>query len=227
MRKRGHRRPGRNAWLFDQGRPSTYVKPITALLPGGKALIWCRVSTTRQAPNLADQERILREAVAARGAVVVGTVAHVGPATRAAAALYKATRQAERVGAALLAESVSRFARHPEYDPKRRPDVAPGTTALRDLAQVTGGVPLVTLHDPDATWTEERGAQTSRGRRAKLKLAECPTGRPGYKKARRRLMLRKVYWLEKTGHTVRETARLLGEHPTQVQRWKNRLRAPL
>ena len=224
-RKRGIRRPRRRV---KHHRPSTYIRHIDEVVKhGSRVVLWCRVSSGLQNANgnNDDQEAELRAAVGARGGTVVGVVPHEGRVVDADAGLYQAANLAAQTGAALLAESTSRFARHPHYHPKLRPHLTPTANALRDLRWLCGGVPLVTLHDPDATWQEERSHQSKRGQWRKGKRGGRPAKRiPGYKKRQRRMKLSKVFWLSKVGFSVRETAAMLDEYPNQIQRWRDKLR---
>jgi len=227
MRKRGIRRPNRHVRRLASGQASTYIRPIDAIGPGDSVVLWCRVSSGPQDANgnNADQEAELRAAVRARGGTVVDVRTYAGTAGSADAQLYRAANAASRANAVLLAESTSRFARHPEYHPKRRPHLRAGFTQLHDLRWVCGDVTLVTLHDPDISWREERALQSRRGQQQKGNKGGRPTKREhGYKKRLRRLMLSKVFWLSKTGLSVRRIATILGHHPNQIQRWRDRLR---
>lgn len=224
-RRRGVRRPRRQRKV---DHPSTYIRHIDEVVKHGtRVVLWCRVSSRLQNANKnnADQEAELREAVEKRGGTVVDTVPHEGRVVDADAELYQAANLAARKGAVLLAESTSRFARHPHYLPKVRPHLTPTATGLRDLRWVCGEVSLVTLHAPDITYKEERGHQTKRGQRRKGKPGGRPTKKtPGYKKRQGHIDRSKVFWLWMLGFSVRRIGSLLGKHPNQIQRWRDTLR---
>ena len=225
-RRRGRRRPKGQR---KGHQPSIYIRSFGAIQPGDKVILWCRVSGGPQGTNgnNADQEVEMRAAVEARGANVTSVEHYIGRASGDAwhAWLCRVANKAEREGAVLLAESTSRFVRHPEYHPKHNPHLAPGLQELSDLRWVCGDVTLVTLHDPDITWKDERALQSKRGQRQKGNRGGRPTKRtPGYKKHRRRMMLSKVFWLSKVRFSVRGIAVMLNQHPTQIQRWLNELR---
>lgn len=231
-RKRRARRPDRHERLAT-GRPGTYIDDISAITAATLVWLWCRVSTKWQAErgNLEDQEAALRAAVADFGGTVVGVTRYTGRAWEAEAALYKAATCAARAGAVLLAESTSRFARHPDYHPKLRPHLVAGEDELRNLRFVCGEVTLVTMHPPDDTSGEERGHQSARGQHHKGNKGGRPRKKepedtsPGHKKRRLPMMLSKTFWFTfVAGLSVRDAADMLGEHHNQIQRWRDKLR---
>ncbi len=207
--------------------PSTYIQSMDEIKPGTKVWLWCRVSSGLQDANgnNADQEVELLTAVEGLGGIVVGVTAHAGKVSEAEAQLCKVANMASRSDAVLLAESTSRFVRHPNYHPKLRPHLVAGANILRDLCWVCGDVTLVTMLDPDAKWQDERAHQSKRGQLQKGNRGGRPTKPiPGYKKRCQGLMLSKVFWLSKTGFSVRDIAAMLKQHTTQIQRWRNKLR---
>ncbi len=222
QRKRGIRRPRRQ---HKSNLPSTYIHDIETIQPGTKVVIWCRVSKCQQKSrgNNADQETDLHTAVEARGGTVVDVVLWVGRASNgnADAGLYDAANRAARAGAVLLAESTSRYARHPRYHSQHRPHLVAGMIALRDLRWVCGDVMLVTLLDPDATWKEERAHQSKRGQRRKGNTGGRPN-KPCYKKRRRERLLPQVRQLYDEGMSYRAIARTVGTHERNVRRWVRR-----
>ncbi|RYD88392.1 MAG: hypothetical protein EOP50_19180, partial [Sphingobacteriales bacterium] len=112
--RRGERPANRHASRLAADQPSTYIRSIDSIQPGDKVSLWCRVSTDDQYANgnLADQEAELRTAIRARGGIVTSAETRAGSAHDAEAWLYRAANRAAREGAVLLAESISRFARH-------------------------------------------------------------------------------------------------------------------
>ena len=227
QRRRGRRPTSRHARRLAANRPSTYIRPLDAIRPDDKVVVWCRVSSGPQDTNgnNDDQEAELRAAVEARGGTVVRVEHFAGRASEADAPLYRAANRAGQAGAVLLAESTSRFTRHPKYHPRRRPHLVAGASELRGLRWVCGDVTLVTLHDPDTTWRQDRALQSKRGQRQEGNKGGRPTKRePGYKKRRRHIMLSKVFWLSKLGFSVRDIAARVKQHPTQIQRWRDKLR---
>ena len=205
--------------------PSIYIRSFGAIQPGDKVVLWLRVSSGLQnaSGSNTDQKVELRAVVEARGATVVAVVRFTGPAKEAEADLFEASKSAAEAGAMLLAESTSRFARHPNYHPKHRPHLVPGLQELSDLSWVCGDVPLVTLHDPDITWRDERALQSKRGQRQKGNRGGRPTKRtPGYKKRRRERLLPEVRRLMREGMSYRAIARTLETDERNVRRWVRR-----
>ncbi len=218
-RRREIRRPRRQR---RHDRPSTYINNIETIRPGTPVVLWCRVSSGLQNANgnNADQEAELRAAVAERGGIIIAVMTYAGRVDKAEAELFRATNMAAENGAVLLAESTSRFIRHPRYHPKLRPHLMPTTLGLRDLRWVCGDVPLVTQLDPDATWQEERAHQSKRGQRRKGK----PGGRqakkrPGYKKEFRLRSIPKVRWMRYVKMSNRAIARALKTDEKNIRRW--------
>lgn len=218
--KRGQRPANRHDRRFAACRPSTYIQPIEAIQPGTNFVLWCRVSTRTQNSNgnNDNQEAELRRAVEACGGTVVGVRKYVGVARKAERELYAAANETSQCGAVLLAESTSRFARHIDYDPKHRPHLVAGTSALYNLCCVCGNVTLVTLHDPDATWQEERAYQAKRGQWQKGKTGGRPH-KPAYKKMQRKKLLSTVMKLHGEGMSNRKIARVLKIGETTIRRW--------
>lgn len=222
-RNRGRRGPrGQNK----ANRASSHIQWIESIIPGTKVVLWCRVSGRLQKArgNNADQERALRAEAKKRGLEIVGVRSYVGNTANAEAELYHAANLAANAGAILLAESSSRFARNPNFTPPR-PHLVAGFMEWADLRWVCGGITLVTLLHPDATWQDERAYQSKRGQEQKDNAGgRPPKAQPGYKKRRRAVMKDKVLRCVRRGLSVRATARLLNEHPTQIQRWREKWR---
>jgi len=221
-RKRGIRSTDRHSRRLAANRPSTYIRPFSTIHPSSKVVLWCRVSSGLQNTNgnNNDQEAELRAAVQARGGIVVGVESFAGRFYDADAWLYKAANHAAKAGAVLLAESTSRFARHPNYHPKLRPHLVAGAIELRNLQWVCGNVTLVTLHHPDTTWQEERSYQSKRGQQRKGNHGGRPRShKPGYKKQRRLQALPKVRWMKSVGMSNRAIARALGTDEKNVRQW--------
>jgi DNA invertase Pin-like site-specific DNA recombinase len=221
---RGIRRP---RGQHPSNLPSTYIHPIEAITPGMKVILVCRVSSGFQSSkgNNDDQEAVLRAALKARGATVEGVKRLVGRAWEVQAELYEAANEASQIDAVLLAESTNRLVRPPRYHPKDRPYLVAGANELCDLPWVCGDVKLVTLLPPDTHWKEERAFQIKRGQQQKDHRGGRPgPRRPGYKKQQRETMLSKVFWFSKVGFSVRRIANLLKQHPTQIQRWLDKLK---
>ena len=172
-----------------RGTASDFIsRCIDVIVPGTLVVLCCRVSRDKQNRdgNLDDQERYLRQTLEAMGAVVVAVVRHVGPGTDLGW-LARAAKLAKKHGAVLVAESTSRFCRHPGYHSSEWPDAQARESDLEDLPYFTEGVPLATLLHPDATPAKEKAFQTNRGRQMKGRTG----GRP--KKSERQKLLNAVW----------------------------------
>ena len=91
------------------------------------------------------------------------------------------------------------------------------------LRRITLGVPLVTLHNPDASPEDERSYQTKRGQEAKGSGGRPRDKKPGHKTRERKEKLPKVSKLTKEGRSVREIARKLNISKSTVERWQKEL----
>jgi hypothetical protein len=157
------------------GTASDFIGHIDEIQPGDGVVICCRVSTRQQdrRGNLADQETNLRRIVSELGAIVLHVVKHVGSGTEPVW-LIPAARLAKAAGAVLLAESTSRFIRHPGYHSSNWPTARARNYDLEDLQSWTDGVQLITVLPPDATSSDETAFQSKRGQ----ELKENAGGRP-------------------------------------------------
>jgi hypothetical protein len=177
--------------LHRPGRASATVRPLAELQPGEEVILVGRVSERPQAVrgNLAEQLQDMRAAVQAKGAIIVGAFDHVGPGWQAdhlyapvLAALGRHRRI--RPGASLrargdepilVARDVSRFIRNPSYDGRHdHAGAVPTEADLRYLAQMTFGLRLMTVLDPDASPNTIRGYQTRTGMAAKANMGGRP-----------------------------------------------------
>ena len=222
QRRRGVRRPRghRKAHLA-----SAYIQWIEKTASGTPLFLLCRVSSDSQNANgnNADQEAGLRTAAEKHGLIVLGVEAYSGRAADAEAWLYGVANKAARAGAALLAESTSRFTRPHRYHPKHRPHLVAGANELRNLPWICGAVPLVTVLPPDASWKEERAYQSKRGQRQKnMKGGRPAKHKPGYKKQRREQLLPQVRRLWEDGNSFRAIAQRCRTSDRNVRRWLRR-----
>lgn len=166
-----------------KGRASLLIEHAdTALVPGDKVILCCRVSERAQdhSGTLKRQERYARAEMARREIEVVGVKTHVGSGVDPSW-LTSAAAQAERLGAKLIATDATRFIRHPGYTNRDQSPQA-RDSELGDLKFATLGVPLVTLLHPDATSSECRAFETRIGKDA----AGNSGGRPSTQQARDR-----------------------------------------
>ena len=151
-----------------QAIATSCIHSIDELQAGDRVILCVRVSRRAQkaAGNLDNQERHLRFVAEAYGATVLDVVRHVGPGWNLDW-LLPAISLAKRLGAKLLAESVSRFVRSVNYHSVNAPDAQPSEEQLKRLGLACDGVILITALNPNSTPAEERGSQTKRGQAAK------------------------------------------------------------
>jgi len=212
---------------LEAGRAGNYIRAF-GLRPGDKVIIWCRVSGRSQGlnGNPQNQATALRKVCEDCGAIVVdvfeivgsgldtgeyGTEEHLGMLARAAA-------KARKEGAILLAESTDRFIRPDFYHSNKCPGALPRTRELDILQEMTLGVQLMTLLDPDAKPREVKRYQTKRGQLLKNNKGGRPPGsekekeknEPGYMKSRKERLLPKVLQLHNQGDSIRMIMRKTG-----------------
>ncbi len=220
--KRGRRPKDRHVRRLRRGVASTCIRDFDEIQPGDKVVLCCRVSwcDQRRNGNDADQAADLENRVVRRGAEVVGVVRHVGRGDRPWLWLLEAAVTANEHGAKLVAESTSRFIRHPEYHSSQRPQLQPRAADLEWLRFCTQGVTLTTVLHPDSSWTQERAHQAARGQRRKKDKGGRPRkAKPAYKKRRRLELLPEVKRLKLQGLSNREIGRRLGTDEKNVRRW--------
>lgn len=196
-----HARPGTARWLIS----------TVNLQPGDAVVLWCRVSHESQTSHLDDQERQLRELVEQHGARTVSAVCHVGPGTDPTP-LRSAVAIARRCNAVVLAESTDRFIRSARFHSTRRPNVRASDHDLRRLAEITRGVRLMTIVDPDAPTSEVHAYRTRRGQLASGNPGgrpRRPDGTPGRLKRRRERLFQEVLRLHSAEHSSRAIAKLI------------------
>lgn len=207
-------------------RPSELIHFLEDLQSVVAVVLYLRVSSHKQnwKGNLDSQEKNLRELMDSMGIEVVAVF-------RAEAfgwdcdrrELEEACRVAKEHGAIVLAETTDRFVRPRSYHSEKNPDAQPTPNNIDDLRISAQGVTLATHLHPDAPPAEVRAYQTRRGQRTKGRKGGRPKSRPGYKKEERMINLLKVRWMTIAGMSVREIAKCLGKHTTQIQRWKEML----
>lgn len=163
---------------------------IQSIQAGDVVLLVARGSRPTQQPNLESELEALAEAVRRRGARPVTDASVSKRIGRGydndadqepwSTWLANVADTARREGCDMvLAETVDRFVRHPQYSNRQQHWVA-GTSQLLRVRRATDGMKLVTLAAPTASPSENRSVQTSRGIRA---AAPPP---PGHKKCFRK-----------------------------------------
>jgi hypothetical protein len=202
------------------GKASRYISQV-GTAPIRRVYIVCRVSKSHQRSNLADQMAHLRSEAARLALTVVGevcVVANAGDPLWLATAAYKA----KKLRAALLAETTCRFVRSPHFSAKltaKRQEL-PSDGDYWYLHYMTGGVPLLTVADPDAAATVMRSCHRKRGQQSKGRFGGRPEAKkPGYKKNNRIAKRPIALQMKSNGKSLAAIARELEEPKSTVQRW--------
>jgi len=175
--------------------------------PDIQAILYCRDSTRHQGCNLDTYEEVLRRELNQRGISIVGRCYREicsGSDFDNRWKLEQAVEKAKKLIAkgkrvVIVAPSSDRFLRN-KYFTTDQPDILPTEAEYEKLKELTCGVSLITLLDPDMPPEEVRGYQSKWGQSAKGNKGGRPREkRPGYKKQRRKEKLNKVIELHKQG----------------------------
>ena len=172
----------------EHGLYSKCFRRFSDLTGYNSVVLWVRVSVREQKrrKNLDDQDAALRQATDRYGVDVVRVFRHVGSGWDVLDQLKAAIDFARKHDAVLVAESVDRFLRHPEFRTDTNPDVTPSEEQLEELDRVADGVVLMTLLDPNSEPHEIRSYQRARGQATKGNKGGGDQS-PGHKKLRTRL----------------------------------------
>ncbi len=181
-----------------------------------------RVSSGPQArnDNLTDQEDQLREEIEKMGCRVAYVwPGHVGSGQHPEW-LFEPARCCRKHGFAMVAVSMDRIVRHPDY----RSDSNPNARAReRDLDRCEGvllGVPLYVIVEPNAPLRDVRSHATRRGMGAKGNMGgRKPKKVPGYKRQRRIDLELSVLRMHAEGMSLREIVRQTGVPYATIHRW--------
>jgi hypothetical protein len=178
-------------------------------------VIWVRVSGRQQKHrrNQTDQCDSVMHAVDAFAIPIIEVVTHIGSGKQISDTLLHAISVASDHGAALIAESVDRFVRHPDYHSSLNPDAQAGGPELKRLASAASGVSLVTVLHPDTPPNEVRSFQRRRGQHAKQQTGGGDRT-PGFRK-------RHVLRLNEAGMRAMEIVSETRYPKTSVCRWLN------
>jgi hypothetical protein len=112
--------------------------------------------------------------------------------------LFRAINAARRRGIPLVAPAFSRFLRAADYDQCYAPKLRPTVAELEAFLELTEGVTLATLNDPDVDPAQDEVFL----RAMKAQLRRCKVGRPSSKKVDRKR--RKKDWFDWTRQRRRE-----------------------
>jgi len=139
-------------------------------------------------------------------------------------ALMNAVEQAKKlirkgIKVAIVTASTDRFLRN-TYFTTDKPDLLPTEAEFDKLIELTCGVPLVTLLDPDMPPREVRSYQTKWGQEYKGHKGGRPEKREqGYKKKRRLRKLEQVIRLHKQGIAICKIVRQTGVKRSTINDW--------
>jgi hypothetical protein len=223
----------------EPAQPSKYIHHFDPYLlkhPSVAMVLFLRVSgpTQRDRCNLANYEEAMREMLNTLGVNVIGRVSSAksgklsDPKHRRN--LAQAARIAKEYGrnSAILAFSTDRLLRSEAYT-KTNQGAQPSPEEFRLLLELTDGITLLTLTDPDEWWRSVRGIQSSLGQKMKGKKGGRPPKKDTYRKEyagyMKQLRLEKkpeVLKLHKEGESVRQIAKLTGIKKSCVHNWVTR-----
>lgn len=212
------------------GKASNFVLPWEFVHCGLRLVIYARVSgrEQRRRGNLQDQCSGLRAAATAVGAKVVDVVAveerggdYDGEGL-CPIGLIRAIAIARKQSAMVLAESVDRYIRHPDFSAKdsQRRMYRARDTDLRDIHYWADGVELISLVPPDATLQEVERHRQARGKRFSSRKDGRPKKkRPGHKREWRKQKEPLVLELHERAITLKDIVARTGVSYGSVWRW--------
>ncbi|WP_417398200.1 hypothetical protein [Gimesia chilikensis] len=190
--------------------PSDYIGGLDTIRPNDQLQLILRVSRPQQR-TLPYQFRKLRQAAVERGARVIDVDWRKGSGVDPEW-LQEAAEQALREGAKLFATDVTRFIRSAEYN-KHNQSAQVSKSDLEALKELTLGVPLVTLLDPDKLSGEVRRFQSDLGKDSSDKRI----GRPPYPDKDELLPV--MLELHAQGKSYRKISELTGVSKSRVGVW--------
>ena len=200
----------RRAERQQRGKASDYISPIEELQPGTPVVLCCRVSHCNQGRkgHLEDQENNLRQILKSTGVRIVSVFKKVASGIDPSW-VFDAVQIAEKYQAVLVAESTSRFIRHPGFHSKEEPDLQPRKSDLEKLRDWTSGISLFTALNPDASPEEEKSFQTNRGLEFNSKRGGRPRKKNPLRRARKEAYLPIVLEQHESGMSYRQIANSL------------------
>jgi len=208
----------RRRTLAGDGRK--YVSKASEILsPGDLVFLLLRVSTWMQdhKGNLKASEDFLRAEMKKLGVIVVDVGHHIGSGYEPYW-IGPYAYQAEKLGAKLVAEDLTRLIRPACYD-KLNQDAQAHDVDLQDMQYHARGVPLITLLDPNASPSECRSHQIKRGQGAKNKGGRPPKQTAGYKKKMREKKKPEVVKLYADGLPISEICKRLNIARSTAYSW--------
>ncbi len=157
---------------WQSANASKFIKPIDHFPKDKPAILLARVSDRPQAHNgnLKRSLANLRREVKNRGIKIAAEFAFTISRKDNPKLTEVAEKAIELDAGGIIAESLCRFQRHPDFDPVMNFDARPREVDLRYLDYLTLGVPKFTILDPNATNAEIRDYQIRRGIEEKKKI---------------------------------------------------------
>lgn len=212
----------------EPGKASDYFAHFETL-NATDVVLYCRVSSCRQHQNsnLANQETSLNRELKRLGVTVHATYGCIESGWdnddwMDRATLAYAAAEAEKLGAVLVFESISRAIRSIWYHPSRDKHAQPTKAEYEKFLRITKGAKLATIAHPDITPEAERGLQSRRGMTEKNKKG----GRPRKQKRTRTLYPQetknRAIELRQAGASHGEIANALNAPRSTVQSWVKR-----
>jgi hypothetical protein len=208
-----------------RGKPADFIGSFDSVQPGDRVDLWVAVSGSERKRNLPDQEAWLRLKLQECGASVGRITEYVGPryANNLPSKLRAAARQSKSKGRKLVAESVDRFIRHPNFYSVEHPNFHIWETSdLEDLRDHTLGAALVTWLNPSTTPKEVRAHERRRGQWAKSNKGGRP--RKMYRPRATKADLTEVKRLRARGWSYGRIATKFDRSRATIQSWVKRLK---
>lgn len=223
---------------FIQGKPSDYILPFSSIRHGDKVVLYVRVSSPSQDPLR--QITSLRKALSEVGAVVVKVLGFRCsgydngcddgysnlPAWATCSwidSLLEASQVARRHAAKLVATETDRFIRSRMINTRLKSswDARPTKSELDDLRDLTNGITLVTLDDPDSTPKDVKAQSSIQGQDARGgdRGGRIAKPVPGCKRSRRLEKRPIARRLRRKGSSYGEIAKELKLPRSTIQTW--------
>lgn len=203
---------------------------------GRNVVLFARVSSKKQRRKTLDNQKAALEAAAHEaGLRIVGRVAEVGTASRIDGRvcvarnvshtnrprLRRAIALARQRGAFLLCHNSTRLMRHPAFGPTINSELQPYGEHWVLLAEVSDGVTLATIVDPEATNAEIQAAESVRGQSTTNRRGgrpPKPVRRP-CKEIRDQHLERALYLATRKGLSSSQIAAVVPVPQPTVKRW--------
>ncbi len=223
-----------------EGEPADFFQCCLAAgwqPPKQNVVLYARVSTRQQYADgnhlsqltelRAEAERLGLNVVGEIVEVKSGSIYEMGPGYEEyRSGLFKALMTARRTDAFILACDVSRLLRHPCFHAKTKPNARPTKDDLRELSELAGDVVMVTILEPDAPPSIERGTCRRRGQQYRQRTGGRPRKKQveekeaGHMTRRYREKFEPCLRAYAKLRSLREVSKLYGVPHTTLARWK-------